>query len=794
MWTKIAGIILRNRIAFITGVLLGTVFMGFQARHIQMSYESADLLPKTDTAYLDYAKFRETFGQEGNIMVFAIQDSNFYDLAKINDWIAMGNNIKALKGVTALMSITHTFNLHKNTELKKFEIQPIFPHHISSKAELDSLSFIAENLPFYDGLLLNKQKHTYNMMITVSAEVMNSPARVKLVQDVLKITEQFTGKHHLKMHYSGMPYIRVINAENIKGEMYMFIALSLLITAIILYLFFRSFRIVGFCVGIIGLSVIWAIGFMAILGIKITLLTAMLPPLLIVIGIPNCVYMVNKYHTEYVRHGNKIKALQRMIQKVGNASLLSNLTTAAGFATFIITSSRILVEFGLIAFISITCVFLICLILIPTVFSYLPVPDTKQTKHLYNPFINHIIEKIIYWVINKRHTIYYITAILVLAGIYGITQMKTTGYMVDDLKDTDPIRQDLAFFESNFDGLMPLEITIDFGKPNQVFKLSNLEKLDLLDKELSQDPDLSKALSIVEAAKFANQAYYNGKAAYYKLPNNMTKNFIMKYVMESTGGMSDMAKSFVDSTLREVRLSFRVKDIGTKKMEAKEDSLYQTITRIFPEDKHKISVTGSSIIFFKGNQYLLRNLFSSLALAIILIAGFMAWMFKSKRMVFIALLPNVIPQIITAAIMGYIGIPIKASTILVFSVAFGISVDNTIHYLAKYRQELQATNWSIRSSVVLALQETGQSMIYTSIILFFGFSIFCLSSFGGTFALGLLTSITLFGAMLANLLLLPSLLLTMEHSITKRTFRAEPLLQIFNEEEDIDENKLEIKV
>lgn len=569
MWTKIAGIILRNRIAFITGVLLGTVFMGFQARHIQMSYESADLLPKTDTAYLDYAKFRETFGQEGNIMVFAIQDSNFYDLAKINDWIAMGNNIKALKGVTALMSITHTFNLHKNTELKKFEIQPIFPHHISSKAELDSLSFIAENLPFYDGLLLNKQKHTYNMMITVSAEVMNSPARVKLVQDVLKITEQFTGKHHLKMHYSGMPYIRVINAENIKGEMYMFIALSLLITAIILYLFFRSFRIVGFCVGIIGLSVIWAIGFMAILGIKITLLTAMLPPLLIVIGIPNCVYMVNKYHTEYVRHGNKIKALQRMIQKVGNASLLSNLTTAAGFATFIITSSRILVEFGLIAFISITCVFLICLILIPTVFSYLPVPDTKQTKHLYNPFINHIIEKIIYWVINKRHTIYYITAILVLAGIYGITQMKTTGYMVDDLKDTDPIRQDLAFFESNFDGLMPLEITIDFGKPNQVFKLSNLEKLDLLDKELSQDPDLSKALSVVEAAKFANQAYYNGKAAYYKLPNNMTKNFIMKYVMESTGGMSDMAKSFVDSTLREVRLSFRVKDIGTKKWKPK---------------------------------------------------------------------------------------------------------------------------------------------------------------------------------------------------------------------------------
>lgn len=554
MWTKIAGIILRNRIAFIVGVLLSTLFMGFQMRNIQMSYESADLLPKTDSAYQEYTRFREIFGQEGNVMVFAIQDSAFYELNKINDWIRMGNDIKALKGVNALMSITHTFNLHKNTNLKKFEVAPIFPEYITSQKELDSLAFIAENLPFYDGTLINKEKNTYGMMITVSAEVMNSPARVKLVDDVLKITDQFTEKYGLKMHYSGMPYIRVINAENIKGEMYMFIALSLLITTIILYLFFRSFRIVFFCVGIIGINVVWALGFMAMLGIKITLLTAMLPPLLIVIGIPNCVYMVNKYHAEYVRHGNKIKALQRMVQKVGNASLLSNLTTAAGFATFIITSSRILVEFGLIAFMSITMVFLLCLILIPTVFSYLPVPDAKQTKHLYNPFINRIIERLVHIVIHKRHTVYYITVILILAGIYGISRMKTTGYMVDDLKDTDPIRQDLAFFETNFDGLMPLEITIDFGKPNQVFKLSNLEKLDRLSRELAEDPDLSRPLSVVEAAKFANQAYYNGKASYYKLPTNMTKNFIMKYVMESTGGMNDMAKSFVDSDQQRVRL------------------------------------------------------------------------------------------------------------------------------------------------------------------------------------------------------------------------------------------------
>lgn len=792
MWTKIAGLILRNRIACIIAVLAGTLFMGFQVRHLQMSYENANLLPHTDSVYIDYVKFQQTFGQEGNVMVFAVQDSDFYRLEKINDWIGMGDSIKALKGVNALVSITHTFNLHKNNELRKFEIKPIFPSKITSKAELDSLAHIAENLPFYDGTLINRKNHTYGMMVTVSAEVMNSPARVELVKKIQDITRVYTEKYGLQMHYSGLPYIRVVNAENIKREMYMFIGLSLLITALILYLFFRSFRIVGFCVAIIGINVVWAMGFMALLGIKITLLTAMLPPLLIVIGIPNCVFMVNKYHAEYVLHGNKIKALQRMVQKIGNATLLSNLTTAAGFATFIITSSQILKEFGLIAFISITTVFLICLILIPSVFSYLPVPDNKQTRHLHNAFINQVIDNIIRMVVNRRNIIYSITIGAVVLSFIGITRMKTTGYMVDDLKETDPIRQDLSFFENNFDGLMPLEITVDFHKPNQVFKLSNLQKLDRLSQTIQQDSDISRPLSVVEAVKFADQAYYNGKAEYYKLPTNINKNFILKYALGSNGGVGNMARSFVDSTNSQVRLTFRIKDIGTKKMEAKEDSLYRTLARFFPPEKATVKVTGSSIVFFKGNQYLIKNLFSSLALAILLIAGFMAWMFKSKRMVLIALVPNVIPQLITAAIMGYAGIPIKASTILVFSVAFGISVDNTIHYLAKYRQELQATNWSIRSSVILALKETGQSMIYTSIILFFGFSIFCLSGFGGTFALGLLTSITLFAAMLANLIILPSLLLTLEKSITNKTFR-EPLLQIYNEEEDIDPGKLHVE-
>ena len=776
MWIKIAGILLRNRVAFIVGVLLITVFMGFQIPKVEMSYEYSNLLPATDSAYLDYLDFHEKFGQEGNVMVFAIQDKDFYQLDKMNDWISMCDSLKTLHGIVALVDITHSFNLHKDTLNKKFDIQPIFPNHIKDQRELDSLVNIIENLPFYDGTLFNKTKDIYGMMVSVSAEVMNSPARVGLVKDILEITEHFSEKHDLQMHYSGLPYIRVVNAENIKGEMYMFIILSLLITTFILYLFFRSFRIIGFCLLIVLICVSWTVGVMAMLSIKITLLTAMLPPLLIVICIPNLVFMINKFHAEYDRHGNKIKALQRMIQKIGNASFLSNLTTAAGFATFIVTSSQILVEFGITASIGITFVYLVCLVMIPCGFSFMPEPDSKQIKHLHNKTVTGTLERVIQLILNRRNVVYGVAISVVILGIIGLTLMKSTGYMVDDLKETDPIRQDLSFFEENFDGLMPLEVTVDFGKPKQVLNLPNLQKLDKLSEELSKDEDISKPISIIEVIKFANQAFYNGKPSYYKLPTNMTKNFILKYASQSTGEIGGQANSFVDSTLQRVRLSFRVKDIGTQKMQEKEDKLYHIVEQYFPNDRYTVKVTGSSIIFFKGTQYLVFNLFTSLALAIVLIAFFMAWMFKSKRMVLVALIPNIIPQIITAAIMGYFGIPIKASTLLVFSIAFGISVDGTIHYLAKYRQELQGTNWSIRSSAVLALQETGQSMIYNAIILFFGFGIFALSDFGGTVALGILVSITLLAAMLSNLILLPSLLLTLDKHTTNKTFQNPKIL------------------
>jgi uncharacterized protein len=261
----------------------------------------------------------------------------------------------------------------------------------------------------------------------------------------------------------------------------------------------------------------------------------------------------------------------------------------------------------------------------------------------------------------------------------------------------------------------------------------------------------------------------------------------LSYIKNSTQkGSENMLKSYVDSTGQYARVTTFMRDIGTDKMKKIEERLQEKIDILFPEERYTVTMTGKAYVFEKGTHYLVKNLVLSLLFAIFLISLLMAYLFRSFKMIIISLLPNILPLIITAGLMGYLGIPIKPSTILVFSIAFGISVDDTIHFLAKYRQELKANNWRIKKSVYNTVREVGVSMFYTSVVLFFGFSVFTLSSFGGTVALGSLVAATLLFAMLSNLILLPALLLSLEKTIANEQEFLEPSIDILAEDDTED--------
>jgi uncharacterized protein len=790
MWLKVSSIILRNKILFLGILVFITLFLGYHARKVEMSYEYASLLPKKDSAFNDYKQFVEIFGEEGNIIIIGIRDSGFFRIDRFKKWKQLCDDLSKVEGVEDLLSVSNTYNLIKNTEERRFEIRELFPDTLSSQKEMDDSAEILRKLPFYRNLVYNPENHTYLIAITVNKDKMHTKDREKMIRSIQKIARSFEEEQQVDLHYSGLPYIRVVNSIQIRKEIYLFSALALAICIVVLFLFFRSFKAVFFPVIIVLTGVVWALGMLSLFGYKITILTGMIPPLLIVIGIPNSIYMLNKFHHEYVKHGNKIKALQRVIIKIGNATFLTNLTTASGFATFIIVKSDMLRQFGIVASLNIMGLFVLSLLLIPIIFSFIEPPSSRHVNHLNNSFVRGIIRKLIHITEHHRNIVYMVAVAFLAVGFYGISLMKSSGYMVDDIPESDPIYKDLKFFESNFDGLMPLEIMVDTKLPGGAMQLSTFNKINQLEQRLTEYPELSPSLSLLNLLKFSKQAFYNGHENYYSLPNNREQNFILQYasIGENNEGM---LHSFIDSTRQVTRISIRMKDVGTNRMEELYSNLNTDIDSIFTPGNFKVTVTGSSVTFFKGTQYLLKNLFASLGLAIFLISVFMAIMFSSWRMVIMSLTPNVIPLIFTAAVMGFSGIPIKASTILVFSIAFGISVDNTIHFLAKYRQELMATGWDIRRSVVLALKETGVSMLYTSVVLFFGFGIFSISGFGGTMAMGILVSLTLLMAVTSNLILLPSLLTSLDRFTTTRSFQ-EPLLHIYDEEEDIELEELKI--
>jgi hypothetical protein len=785
-WEGVARIILRNKIFILLVIILATVFLSMQWKHMRFTYTEANMLPDDHEVNLIYNDFLEVFGEEGNLIVLGVKDSSVFTVNQFNAWNKLAESFKPYDEVETVLSIKDLQKLVKNNEKKQFDLVPFIKDSISSLDEINKLQEdLFKKYPFYDNFLFNSENKTLRTAIYLKKEIVNTSARKDFIINILeKRIQEFEAKHpKLDVKVSGMPYIRTLNSQNIVDEIPIFIGAALFVTSLIFFLFFRSFRATFISLIVVCIGVMWTFGILGLLGYEITVLTALIPPLIIVIGIPNCIFLINKYQHEVKSHGNKVKSLQRVITKIGNATLMTNVTTASGFATFILTESKLLKEFGIVASLSILAIFILCLLIIPIVYTFLPYPKERHLEHLNKRWIGGFVDWMERMVKHKRITIYVTAFILIMASMIGINQMIISGSLIEDMPKNKQFFKDIRFFEEEFNGIMPLEIMVDTKRKKGVMKLATLKRINELEELIEETPELSKPISVVSLVKYSKQAYFNGNPKYYQLPTSQENSFILSYAKNSSSDV-DLLKNFVDSTEQYARITTFMKDIGTDKMERIQENLQNKIDKVFPKERYEVTMTGKALVFQKGTKYLVRNLVISLTLAIILISLFMAYLFRSFRMIIVSLIPNLLPLLVTAGLMGYLGVPIKPSTILVFSIAFGISVDDTIHFLAKYRQELQANHWKIKKSVYAALRETGVSMFYTSIVLFFGFSVFTISSFGGTVALGALVSITLLFAMLSNLLLLPSLLLSLERNIANKTVLKEPSIDIIPSEDD----------
>ncbi len=788
-WSLVARIVLRNRTAMLVGIGVVTLLLALQWKNIRFTYTEANLLPKDNPVNVEYDAFLDKFGEEGNLIVIGVKDPKFFTPEAFAAWTRMMKQIKSAPEVDLAVSIEDLKVLSKNDSLAQFELESLLPQGKLSKAQLDSAKArLFNRLPFYRGLLYNAQSGTLRSAIYLKKEIVNTPARKDfVVEKLVPLIEKYESETGIDLRVSGMPYIRTLNAETILDEIGIFIAAALLVTSLLFFFFFRSFRATMITLGIVIIGVMWSFGVLGLLGYEITILTALVPSLIIVIGVPNCVFLTNKYHQEYKVHRNKVKALQRVTTKVGMAMLMTNVTTAIGFATFVSSNNVLLIEFGVVTSINILALFVLSMIVIPVVHSYIPPPKDRHIRHLERGSEQGFMNWVLNTVKNNRFSIYVVAVSLLVISIIGIYEMRISGSLIEDMPKNTGFFRDIEFFEEEFDGVMPLEIMIDTKRKRGAMKLSTLNRMEELEETIAEIPQLSAPVSIVSLVKYSKQAYYNGNPDYYQLPTAQEQNFILSYAKKAAEGRGDLMKSYVDSTGQFARITTFMKDKTGQDVAIVEQKLREKADKLFPPDRYTVTITGKPLVFQKGTGYLLDNLISSLVFAFFLTSVLVAFMFRSVKMVLVSLIPNMLPLMLTAGIMGFLDIPLKPSTILVFGIAFGLSVDDTIRFLAQYREELKKNNWRIRKSVYATFSEAGLSMFYTSIVLFFGFSVFMLSSFGGTIALGGLVSITLFFGMLSNLMLLPALVLTLNKTLANKQEFIEPKIDIIeHSDEEID--------
>jgi predicted RND superfamily exporter protein len=768
MWYKAGKFILQYRVALLVVLFLTTGFMTWQASKVQLSYDFTRALPTDNQKYIDYQNFLKQFGADGNTLVLGIETNHFYEINYFNAVADLHKRILNVPGVTSVLSIPETVTLINDTLNKKLVPQKIFAAPYQSQLTLDSAKSVFENLPFYRALLYNPTAGAYIMGINVDKDTINNKYRSIMMDNILAEIKIFETATKSSLHISGLPYIRTIMGDRIKNEMNWFLIGSLLLSAITLLLFFRSFSSMLMSLLVVGMGVVWSVGTLVLFGYKITLLTALIPPLVVVIGVPNCIYFLNKYHTAYRETNNKNEALVTMVGRMGIVTLFCNIAAAIGFAVFALTKSDLLKEFGAVAGINIFLLFFISLIFIPPVLSFLPAPKPKHTNYLDNKVLAKILVRVERWAFHHTRWVYGVTIVLLLIAVMGIFKIKSEGFIVDDLPKEDKIYTDLKWFEGNFGGVLPLEIVVDTKKKNGLFRsLNPITKIDEFSAYLEADSSTAKPLSFIEGLKFAKQAFYDGDSLSYSVPYESDLAFIGPYLKDKKdssqkgeSALTKMLSNFIDSNRQIARISVNMKDVGSAKLPVLLKQFETKSAEIFDTATYKVSFTGSSVSFLEGSDFIIKGLKESIFWAFLLITLCMLYLFRSLKILICSLIPNLVPLIITAGVMGWTGIALKPSTVLVFSVALGIVIDVTIRFLINYKQELPLHQGNVQKTLVETIRHTGISIIYTSLVLVAGFIIFCFSQFGGTNALGWLTSLTLVVGTITNLVLLPVLIIS----------------------------------
>jgi len=730
-------------------VILISIFLGYFIKDLRFNYVFEDFFPVDDPDLAYYQKFKQMFNNDNDyLLIGVINESGVFEKEFLTNLDSLTQTLNTVDNVTHVNSLTNV-ERPAITPLGLFKI-PLVHVNDPSRYSQDSLR-IFQNRLLVESLISDDSKAT---AILLKHDFLQSKEGAdKLVNDVTSIVSKFSFD---KVYIAGKTYAQGVFIEKMKVELAIFLSASILLVIGFLAFAYRSWWGVLVPLLVVMLATVWILGTMGLTGKTLDILMVLLPTIMFVVGMSDVVHIMTKY-IEQLRLGfSKEEAIKTTFREVGLATFLTSLTTSIGFLTLLTASIAPIQEFGVYTALGVFMAFIVAFALLPSCLVFLKKPKVSEKVVNRSAWFG-TLSKSFLLVLKHGKLVIATNLILTAIAVFGVTQIVINTYLIEDLPQDAPLKQAFLFFDRNFGGSRPFEVTAEVKNGHDIFDPEVLKEIDNVESYLRNDFEAGNVVSPVTMIKGLNQAINGGVTSKYKLPETAKDwNKVNRYLKRADS--RELSFKLITSDKQTGRISMRVGDIGSNLSLQRTEDLKEFIRTETDTSLVSFVVTGTSNLIDKNNEYLSRNMFQGLAIAFAVVALIAGVMFKSLRMILITLIPNIIPLLLVAGIMGLAGVTLKLSTSIIFTIAFGIAVDDTIHFISKLKIEL-----SKGKPLLYALKRTylstGKAITVTSLILSGGFLTLLLSSFGGTFYTGLLISLTLIFALVIDLTLLPVLVL-----------------------------------
>lgn len=749
-----ARLIIRNPKTVITGFLLVLLASVFPALQLRTDFNLEGFYQDEDPVVMQYAQLEDEFGRDDNRIVIGYTREDLMSSEGMEQNRALHAELETLPFILDVQSLS------KAERMTNLEDQLVFTPYFDSETIYDEPLFTElKEDPFVTGFLINDALTSTAFYVEVDQEQNTYTNRNELISRLTKIVRQFETNSDLQVHISGIPYFRNLYVNMLNSEIIFYISISSVLIIALLWYLYRSIWGVVLPMIIVWSTLLLTLALIHITGGYIEIMSSTIAPILLCVGIADSIHMISKYDDARDQGLSKQDSIVEMIRTLGSATFLTSLTTAIGFITLMSSTIMPMKRFGIYTASGVLIAYLVTIFFLPAALSL-----SKRARifsEQKSPFFRWSSRQLSSLSrINETYKISIILFSLLLLSVsaWQMTGLTVNGRVFDDVSEETQVMQDQAWFSEHLVPILPLEILIRTGTEEGTLSADLMQRIAETEKFLMQVPEIEKVTSGKTLLAQVHHVLNPHQAFLSVASTPLLAQYLL--LLEISG--TDVVEELFTFSYETIRITAMIKDAGSERINEIRRELHLHLTEYYPGEE--ISVTGSTVLSADLVGKIVRSLMTSMGLAIGLISVLMALLFRNVRMMLIALVPNLLPLVVTGAVMAFFGVDIKPSTAVIFTIAFGIAVDDSIHFLARFRVEMSRGS-SLHEALSITLHKTGRAIIITSMILLAGFGSLISSDFVSTAMMGVMVSSTIFSALIADLLLLPALFHWLEPDI-----------------------------